>query len=69
MPVLEVWKAKEVVVFKTLDEHRLRRRTKPLFFNENSVMCFGDAKKTVDEILAEIEEITFRNQDKRSLKT
>ena len=26
----------------------------PLFFNENTVMCFGDAKGTVDEILAEL---------------
>ena len=26
----------------------------PLFFNENTVMCFGDAKATIDEILADL---------------
>ncbi|WP_405349673.1 NAD(P)(+) transhydrogenase (Re/Si-specific) subunit beta, partial [Ruminobacter amylophilus] len=26
----------------------------PLFFKENSYMCFGDAKKTVEEIVSNI---------------
>ena len=54
MPVLEVWKAKEVVVFKRSMNTGYAGVQNPLFFNENSVMCFGDAKKTVDEILAEL---------------
>ncbi len=29
MPVLEVWRAREVIVFKTVDGHRLRRRAEP----------------------------------------
>lgn len=51
MPVLEVWKAKEVVVFKRSMNTGYAGVQNPLFFNENSVMCFGDAKATVDEIL------------------
>lgn len=54
MPVLEVWKAKEVVVFKRSMNTGYAGVQNPLFFNENSVMCFGDAKKTVDDILAEL---------------
>ena len=52
MPVLEVWKAKEVVVFKRSMNTGYAGVQNPLFFNENSVMCFGDAKATVDAILA-----------------
>ncbi|MCG7657073.1 Re/Si-specific NAD(P)(+) transhydrogenase subunit beta [Wielerella bovis] len=54
MPVLEVWKAKEVVVFKRSMNTGYAGVQNPLFFNENSVMCFGDAKAKVDEILAEL---------------
>ena len=56
MPVLEVWKAANVVVFKRSMNTGYAGVQNPLFFNENSVMCFGDAKKTVDEILAELKE-------------
>lgn len=54
MPVLEVWKAKEVVVFKRSMNTGYAGVQNPLFFNENSVMCFGDAKKTIDDILSEL---------------
>ncbi|WP_185080253.1 NAD(P)(+) transhydrogenase (Re/Si-specific) subunit beta, partial [Neisseria meningitidis] len=54
MPMLEVWKAKEVVVFKRSMNTGYAGVQNPLFFNENSVMCFGDAKKTVDDILSEL---------------
>ena len=40
MPVLEVWKAKEVVVFKRSMNTGYAGVQNPLFFNENSVMCF-----------------------------
>ena len=52
--MLEVWKAKEVVVFKRSMNTGYAGVQNPLFFNENTVMCFGDAKGTVDEILAEL---------------
>ena len=51
MPVLRVWEAKTVVVFKRSMNKGYAGVQNPLFFKENSVMCFGDAKATVDEIL------------------
>jgi len=45
---------KEVVVFKRSMNTGYAGVQNPLFFNENTVMCFGDAKGTVDEILAEL---------------
>ncbi|MCR5084077.1 MAG: Re/Si-specific NAD(P)(+) transhydrogenase subunit beta [Succinivibrionaceae bacterium] len=54
MPVLEVWKAHNVVIFKRSMNVGYAGVQNPLFFKENSYMCFGDAKKTVEEIVANI---------------
>jgi NAD(P) transhydrogenase subunit beta len=54
MPVLEVWKAKTVVVFKRSMATGYAGVDNPLFFKENTRMLFGDAKKSVDGILAHI---------------
>jgi len=51
MPVLEVWKAQNVVVFKRSMNTGYAGVQNPLFFNENSQMLFGDAKATVEAIL------------------
>ena len=51
MPVLHVWEAKNVVVFKRSMNTGYAGVQNPLFFKENSYMCFGDAKGTVEEIL------------------
>ena len=51
MPVLHVWEAKNVVVFKRSMSTGYAGVQNPLFFKENSFMCFGDAKGTVEEIL------------------
>ncbi|MEI2264419.1 Re/Si-specific NAD(P)(+) transhydrogenase subunit beta [Erwinia sp. CGal63] len=51
MPVLEVWKAQNVVVFKRSMNTGYAGVQNPLFFRENTQMLFGDAKATVDGIL------------------
>ena len=51
MPVLEVWKAQNVVVFKRSMNTGYAGVQNPLFFKDNSYMCFGDAKGTVENIL------------------
>ncbi len=54
MPVLEVWKAETVIVMKRSMATGYAGVQNPLFFNENSRMLFGDAKASVEGILATI---------------
>ena len=51
MPVLQVWKAKEVVVFKRSMAVGYAGVQNPLFFKENTSMLFGDAKERVEDIV------------------
>ncbi|GKX54572.1 NAD(P) transhydrogenase subunit beta [Leminorella grimontii] len=51
MPVLEVWKAQNVIVFKRSMNTGYAGVQNPLFFKENTQMLFGDAKASVDNIL------------------
>ncbi len=51
MPVLEVWKAQNVIVFKRSMNTGYAGVQNPLFFKENTHMLFGDAKASVDAIL------------------
>lgn len=54
MPVLEVWKATFSIVMKRGMASGYAGVENPLFFKENNRMLFGDAKKNVDAILAEL---------------
>ena len=54
MPVLEVWKAKDVVVMKRSMGTGYAGVGNPLFFNENTSMLFGDAGENVDAILEKL---------------
>ena len=54
MPVLEVWKAKQVFISKRGQGKGYSGIENPLFFKENSRMVYGDAKKTLDIILQSI---------------
>ncbi|MCK5663409.1 MAG: Re/Si-specific NAD(P)(+) transhydrogenase subunit beta [Thiotrichaceae bacterium] len=54
MPVLEVWKAKTVIVMKRSMASGYAGVGNPLFFKENTRMLFGDAKKSVDAILSNL---------------
>ena len=51
MPVIEVWKAKDVVVFKRSMATGYAGVQNPLFFRDNSQMLFGDAKERVEDII------------------
>ena len=54
MPVLRVWEADNVVIFKRSMASGYAGVQNPLFFRENSAMLFGDAKDKVEEILREL---------------
>ncbi|MGZ4548586.1 MAG: Re/Si-specific NAD(P)(+) transhydrogenase subunit beta [Blastococcus sp.] len=51
MPVLKVWEAEQVVVFKRSMNTGYAGVQNPLFFRDNSRMLFGDARERVEDIL------------------
>ncbi len=54
MPVIEVWKAKQVFISKRGQGTGYSGIENPLFYKENSRMFYGDAKKSLDELLTRI---------------
>jgi NAD(P) transhydrogenase subunit beta len=51
MPVLKVWNAENVIVFKRSMASGYAGVQNPLFFRDNAHMLFGDAKDRVEDIL------------------
>jgi NAD(P) transhydrogenase subunit beta len=51
MPVLRVWEAKNVIVFKRSMAVGYAGVQNPLFFRDNAQMLFGDAKERVEDIV------------------
>ncbi|TDR87091.1 Re/Si-specific NAD(P)(+) transhydrogenase subunit beta [Enterovirga rhinocerotis] len=51
MPVLEVWKAKQVFVSKRGQGTGYSGIENPLFYKENTRMFYGDAKASIDKLL------------------
>ena len=54
MPVLHVWEARQVVVFKRSMAAGYSGVENPLFFRENTAMLFGDAKSSADALVAAV---------------
>ena len=54
MPVLEVWKAQNVIVLKRSLSAGYAGVANPLFFRENTLMLFGDARSNVTAILSQL---------------
>ena len=54
MPVLEVWKARQVIISKRGQGRGYSGIENPLFYKDNSRMLYGDAKASLDEILSQI---------------
>ena len=51
MPVLEVWKAHQVVILKRGMATGYSGVENPLFFKDNARMLFGDAKESIDKLV------------------
>ena len=56
MPIVEVYKAKTVMVLKRSMSSGFAGVQNPLFFKENSRMLFGDAKESISKLVAEFKE-------------
>jgi len=54
MPVLQVWKAKNIIVLKRSMRTGYAGVQNPLFFNDKTRMLFGDAKDSLQQLASEI---------------
>ena len=57
MPVLKVWEAQTVMVIKRSLSPGFAGIKNPLFENENTMMIFGDGKKVLQDMIAEVKQL------------
>lgn len=57
MPVIQVWKAKQVIVFKRSMSPGYAGIQNPLFFKDNTKMLFGDASTSLKRIIDEVKSL------------
>jgi NAD/NADP transhydrogenase beta subunit len=55
MPVIEVWKAKQVVVMKRTMGSGYAGAENPVFYKENADMLLGDAKAMCDALKTQVQ--------------
>jgi NAD(P) transhydrogenase subunit beta len=58
MPVLEVWNAQSVMVIKRSLSPGFAGIKNELFEYDNTMMVFGDAKKVLQELVAELKSLS-----------
>lgn len=56
MPVVEVWKAKQVIVMKRTMGTGYAGAENPVFYKPNTQMLLGDAKSVCDQLNAKVAE-------------
>jgi NAD(P) transhydrogenase subunit beta len=57
MPILDVDKSQQVIVLKRSMNTGFAGIDNPLFYNENTALLFGDAKKSIQSVLGEVKEL------------
>jgi NAD(P) transhydrogenase subunit beta len=57
MPILDVDHAQSVIVLKRSMASGFAGIDNPLFYDDKTAMLFGDAKSSVGEVLAEVQEL------------
>jgi NAD(P) transhydrogenase subunit beta len=58
MPVLKVWEAQEIIVFKRSMASGYAGVQNPLFYRDNTRMLFGDAKERVEDIVRALSDLS-----------
>lgn len=57
MPVCHVWESKKVVVLKRSMATGYAAVQNPIFYDQHTTMCFGDAKATVEAVKKKLDEL------------
>eukprot|EP00127_Corallochytrium_limacisporum_P001288 Clim_evm13s49 gene=Clim_evmTU13s49 len=66
MPVLRVWTSHSTIIMKRSLGAGYAGVQNPLFFKDRCHMCFGDARKSTDAILAKLQEMSSNGDDKKT---